>query len=83
MSLQGKASDLVEQFIKDKRSSNIKSVYDQICDQIIDLPTLDEILEATRINPLNWSPSLPKDTDQSDESYIEQCAALEIGVKNK
>ena len=32
---------------------------------------LDKILEATR------------NTDQSDESYLEQCAALEIGIKNK
>ena len=80
-SFKEKASDLVQQFIEDKRASNIKEVHDQICDQFVDLPTLDEILETTRINALNWSPSLPKATDQSDESYLEQCTALEIGVK--
>ena len=71
----------MQQFINDKWTSNIKAVYDQNFDQIV-YTMLDEILEATRINPLNWSSSLPKAPDQLDESYVEQCASLEIGVKN-
>ena len=41
---------------------------------------LEDILNATRNKPIDWIPSLPKAHDQSDESYEEQCAALQIGI---
>ena len=61
--LKSKSLRLVQKFIKDKRTIIIKAFYDKMCHQIVDLTSLNDILEATRINPLNWTPSLPKVTD--------------------
>ena len=52
-SLKANVSDFVQQLIKDKRTSIIKAVYAQTYDQNVNLATLDDILEATMINPLN------------------------------
>ena len=80
-SLKAKASETVNEFIREKKLSNLKAVYDQICDKVENLPLLDEVLNATRSEPLDWNPVLPKAPDQSDESHAEQVAALEIGIR--
>ena len=45
-SLKAKASETVNEFIREKKLSNLKAVYDQICDKVENLPLLDEILNA-------------------------------------
>ena len=44
----------------------------------INLPSISELLDCTRENPLDWTPVLQKDQDQNEESFSEQCEALNL-----
>ena len=79
--MKDKASESVNQFIKEKKTSNLRAIYNQVIDKVSNLPLLEDIMQATRKDPLDWTPSLPKALDQSNKSYVEQCIALDVGIQ--
>ena len=52
-SLKAKASESVNQFIKEKKTSNLRAIYDQVIDKVSNLPLLEDIMQATRKDPLD------------------------------
>ena len=44
----------------------------------IDLPSISDLIKCTREEPLNWTPVLRRIDNQSEDSYSEQCQALNV-----
>ena len=75
-----KAAAEVNNHAREQKINLINTVHDQLQDKIY-LPPLDDIMNATRQNPLNWEPRLRRKFDQSCDSFIEQKKSLNIGLK--
>ena len=52
-SLKAKALNSVIKFIKEKRISNLKSIYEQVLEKVNNLPLLEDTIQATRMAPLD------------------------------
>ena len=70
----------VKQFWKKKTKDQLTLILRAIPDDL-EVPSMDQLLEATKDNPVAWNPNevITQSADQSLESYQEQTLAREIG----